>query len=47
MKISLVKPKRWSVEFCDRCGSVCDSGCRARGIREAALQRGLAGRFGI
>jgi hypothetical protein len=46
MRISLFKTKEPSVAFCDRCGSVCDAGCRAGAVREAALQRGLAGRFG-
>lgn len=47
MKISLFKSKEPNVAFCDRCGSVCDDGCRANTVREAALQRGLSGRFGI
>jgi hypothetical protein len=47
MRISLFKGKEQGVTFCDRCGSVCDDGCRRNAVREAALQRGLAGRFGI
>ena len=30
------------VSFCERCGSVCDSVCRADAIREHARQRALA-----
>lgn len=29
------------VEFCDRCGSVCDSDCRRNGILERARERAL------
>ena len=47
MKISLFRGKESSVGFCDRCASVCDGRCCANAVREAALQRGLAGRFGI
>jgi hypothetical protein len=47
MRISLFKGKELGVTFCDRCGSVCDDGCRRNAVREAAIQRGLAGRFGI
>jgi hypothetical protein len=47
MRISLFKGKEPGVTFCDRCGSVCDDGCRRNAVREAAIQRGLAGRFGI
>lgn len=47
MKISLFKTKEPSIAFCDRCGSVCDAGCRAAAAREEAWRRGLAGRFGI
>ena len=29
------------VEFCDRCGSVCDQTCRANQLREQARLRAL------
>ncbi len=29
------------VSFCERCGSVCDSVCRAEAIRENVRQRAL------
>jgi hypothetical protein len=31
------------VEFCDRCGSVCDSACRADAAHEEARQALLSG----
>jgi hypothetical protein len=34
------KPK--SVEFCDRCGCVCDSTCRAKGVLSQARDQALA-----
>jgi hypothetical protein len=40
--------KRWfsrtkerGVEFCERCGVVCGSACRAFGVRESAVQSAL------
>jgi hypothetical protein len=30
-----------TIDFCDRCGSVCDAACRANQVREHALDRGL------
>jgi hypothetical protein len=36
------KTKNRVVWFCERCGSVCDSGCRSEAIREHARQRALA-----
>ena len=29
------------LEFCERCGTVCDSTCRAEALRDDALLRGL------
>jgi len=29
------------VEFCDRCGSVCDHRCAANALRERALDQGF------
>lgn len=44
----MLKSKRKSVEdveFCERCGSVCDTACRANAAREqsrlAVLQHGV------
>jgi hypothetical protein len=36
-----------SVEFCDRCGSVCDAACRSDALRERAREKALLyqGRF--
>ena len=28
-----------ATSFCERCGSVCDSACRAEALRERAWQR--------
>ena len=36
------KTKDRMVSFCERCGSVCDSVCRAKALREHARQRALA-----
>jgi hypothetical protein len=33
------------VSFCDRCGQVCDEGCRQAAVREEALLAAL--RFGV
>lgn len=30
------------VEFCDRCGSVCDNACRRTALLERARERALA-----
>jgi hypothetical protein len=35
----LRKSKKVAVEFCHRCGRVCDAGCRAAAVREQALLR--------
>ena len=40
----LTRTKELEVEFCDRCGRVCDAGCRAAAARERALLQ--AWRFG-
>jgi hypothetical protein len=34
------------IEFCDRCGRVCDANCRANAVRERMLARASDGRFG-
>jgi hypothetical protein len=34
-----------SVEFCDRCGCLCDAGCRAAELRERSLVQAL--RLGV
>ena len=31
-----MRKKEPVVEFCDRCGSVCDEACRAASVREQA-----------
>ena len=36
------KTKDRLVSFCERCGSVCDSVCRAKAVREHARQKALA-----
>jgi uncharacterized cysteine cluster protein YcgN (CxxCxxCC family) len=33
------------VEFCERCGAVCDAACRAEAVRDAYLQHAL--RYGL
>jgi hypothetical protein len=35
------RTKELAVEFCDRCGRVCDASCRAIAIREQAATRAL------
>ena len=35
------------VSFDERTGSVCDAACRAAGVREQAIDRGLAARYGV
>lgn len=39
------KANKVAVDFCERCGAVCDSACRSAAIRDgaraAALARGL------
>lgn len=42
MMLRLFKRTReLTVSFCERCGSVCDSVCRAEAVRERALRRAL------
>ena len=41
------REKTESVEFCDRCGSVCDSSCRRFAVRERNLDRALSARYGV
>ena len=36
------RTRRPDVSFCERCGSVCDAGCRAGAIREQARMRAFA-----
>lgn len=36
------RTRELTVSFCERCGSVCDSACRAEAVREHALRRALA-----
>lgn len=38
----LKKTRTGVVSFCERCGSVCDSVCRADASREHARQQALA-----
>jgi hypothetical protein len=33
--------RKRAVEFCDRCGKVCDASCLAAAVRERALLRAL------
>jgi hypothetical protein len=35
------------ISFDERTGSICDAVCRAAGVRERAIDRGLAGRYGV
>jgi hypothetical protein len=35
------RSKELWVEFCDRCGSVCDAGCRSAALRERTHIRAL------
>lgn len=35
------------VTFCDACASVCDARCEAGRARDRAIERAIAGRFGI
>ena len=44
MKLFRIKSAAAEVEFCDRCGSVCDTRCRANALRARAFDRVL--RFG-
>ena len=30
-----------TVEFCDRCGTVCDAACRSRQVRDRVIDQGL------
>ena len=36
MKNLFGKNRTRTIDFCERCGDVCDSGCRANATREAA-----------
>jgi hypothetical protein len=45
MKLFTRKPP--AVDFCDRCGSVCDDNCRARALRQDAVEAALRQRFRI
>lgn len=45
--MKLFKRKDEEIEFCDRCGSVCDSRCRADALRERNYDRAIAARFGV
>ena len=44
MKLFGLKSNEAQVDFCDRCGSVCDARCRADALRTQAFDRVL--RFG-
>jgi hypothetical protein len=35
------------IDFCERCGSVCDARCQAEAARSRAVERASSGRFGI
>jgi ferredoxin len=35
------RARELAVEFCDRCGSVCDAACRRNAIIERARERAL------
>jgi hypothetical protein len=35
------KPREMAVEFCDRCGSVCDAACRRNAVIGRARVRAL------
>ena len=45
MRLFKGKGKAAQVEFCERCGSVCDASCRAEAVRDLYLQRAL--RYGL
>jgi hypothetical protein len=36
-----LKKTQETIDFCDRCGSVCDAACRSDQVREQALDRAL------
>jgi hypothetical protein len=44
MKLFRPDPKPVDVDFCDRCGSICDERCRRAALRDRAFDRVL--RFG-
>jgi len=44
MKLFGFNSKRVDVDFCDRCGSICDERCRRTALRDRAFDRVL--RFG-
>ena len=44
MKLFRPMSRRADVEFCDRCGSICDERCRRAALRDRAFDRVL--RFG-
>ena len=47
MKLFRLWSHQERVEFCDRCGQVCDARCRADAVRERVLARAVDGRFGL
>jgi hypothetical protein len=46
MKLFRLASREERVDFCDRCGKVCDAHCRASFARERAIERALYGGFG-
>ena len=47
MKFLKFSSKEPRVEFCDGCGEVCDERCRAAAAHDRAIERAIAGRFGV
>jgi hypothetical protein len=47
MMMKWFKKKEPSVDFCDRCSSVCDAACRSDAIRQRAQKKAMryGGRF--
>jgi hypothetical protein len=37
----LKKTRRLAIDFCERCGCVCDAACRTEALRERALVKAL------
>jgi hypothetical protein len=35
------RPRERAVQFCERCGTVCDAACRADAMRDRARERAI------
>jgi hypothetical protein len=47
MKVPWLNSSEQRIDFCERNGRVCDARCRSSAIRDRAVERALAGRFGV